>query len=1733
MSGSSSSVIAGNLYLDVAASGKIAPSNQEVGGFVVDLYSQNGQTLLATTTTDSAGNYAFTNLAAGSYDLVLHTAFGFRAEQGTVLPDGFSQISGLSVDGTNTLTFNQGFYYAGSISGAVVDPYGDAATNGLTVQLLQNGGVVAQTTTGTVNGQVGAYSFTGLAVGTYQVSVLSADVGAFAGVQTGTVTISASNLNGVAAASNAVLAPYMLQTENTQFFGQVFTDANGNGVGDADEVTGGVAVTLTNSAGQIAGTATTASNGGVAFGSLQPGEYSVTITPPAGYSVADGPSVYTQLVGDSTPFFYQSFLLAPTSQVAPSLSGTVFLDANDNGVPDAGESGVAGANVLLINGSGKVVEVATTDGTGAYTFANVEAGTGYKILVAPPAGYAGATGPTAEKTGITVVGGQSLSGETVGLVTAAATNQAEIPATRTINIVLAGQSNTYYSTVETQPEIDPLTGQAETVTQAVYTAQQVAYQLGYSDVTNTSDATGGVRTYIDGQAGDGKATVNLVTTATEYIGTALTVDWLRQNGTYQSGWTVGSIEKSYLSALDTLAQNSPAGTPTAILTLHNENDSMDGVTTAEWTSAMQYQASVTRAVLGLTPAQSPYFFISPIPFDTSSEEPVSNQSIAVGQAILASDPSFDGHVAARETSDVDMNHDGAYSSAHLNVPDREAVYGRAALGIAQAFASSALPGSPIALATGHAIDSQGPQVVAIDSAATNPALAANQLLLTVTFDDATSLDAALNQVAADGTGWSLRQTYLQPTADATGTAAAVVGTNQLLLTFDADVGLNDRLFYNWGGLRLNENDQTGQHAAIYDNNGLPLSTDPTGLPVASYRIQGPTISGTTAGQTTSLATPIAPFGGVTLSDSNTTATETIVLTLTGNAGTLTGAGLIQNNDGTYTLAGPAATVTAQLRALQFVATPPTSGTYATTSFQITDMSSAYVTPATDGTTTVVDLGPPVAPTISGTVAGQTTTADAPVKPFSTVTIGDQNYDATETLTIAVSAGAGTLSGPGLTQPGGSYTLSGTAAAVTTALQGLTFTPATGSPGTSSTATFTLSDTSSAYATPTTDATTTVVDSDPARAPTITGTLAGQTTTSEVPLVPFAHVAIGDPNAQATDTLTIAVSGAVGTLTGGSGLTRSGNTYTLTGSAASVTTALDALTFTPTAGVANSSATTTFALSDTSSAYSASVTDSTTTVIDADPAAAPVIAGTVAGQHTTSEAPIRPFADVTVRDPNADATDTLTIAVSGSGGTLTGGAGLVRSGNSYTLTGSSASITTALEALSFAPTAGVPGSTSTTTFGLSDVSSAYSAPAVDTTTTVIDTDPAGAPSITGAVAGQTTKSEAPIKPFAAVTISDPNANATETLTISLAGAGGTLSGGSGLVQAGNGYTLTGSAGAVTTALDALTFTPAAGAPNTSSTTTFTLSDVSSAFPTPTTNATTTVVNTDPASTGSGTGDVHMVTFNGVHYDFQATGDYTLETSTVAGDTFDVQIRASAWANMTSVTTQVAAQVGANAIDFNLDGSVDVNGAVDPTLGAGAPGTSEAIDGGHIARMASNAFAVTWDTGERLSVTNEGGYFNETVSLGPNDGPGSVAGLLGTNTSAASDIQLSNGTILDNPSASDIVGAYAKSWSVAKDASLLDGSDSLPLAMSKLGTAAAPFDGKSSIDLANVNAATATLAFSEDPSGAFGTLGVTSGAQHTALLLVGQFAATNFGVASDGHGGTTIDYQPPKPTLLAHA
>jgi hypothetical protein len=154
------------------------------------------------------------------------------------------------------------------------------------------------------------------------------------------------------------------------------------------------------------------------------------------------------------------------------------------------------------------------------------------------------------------------------------------------------------------------------------------------------------------------------------------------------------------------------------------------------------------------------------------------------------------------------------------------------------------------------------------------------------------------------------------------------------------------------------------------------------------------------------------------------------------------------------------------------------GSSETTTFTLT-VDDGVAAPVVDATTTVIATSVNDAPTLAGTLAGQTVTDTATVDPFAGVTIGDADNPA-QTLVVDVQlddAAKGVLTNLGGFSDlgGGLYRYTGTAGAVTTAIRGLVFDPTDDrvAPGSSETTTFTLT-VDDGVAAPVVDATTTVI-----------------------------------------------------------------------------------------------------------------------------------------------------------------------------------------------------------------------------------------------------------------------------------------------------------------------------------------------------------------------------------------------------------------------------------------------------------------------------------------------------------------------------------------------------------------------------------------------------------------------------------------------------------------------------------
>jgi glycosyltransferase involved in cell wall biosynthesis len=373
------------------------------------------------------------------------------------------------------------------------------------------------------------------------------------------------------------------------------------------------------------------------------------------------------------------------------------------------------------------------------------------------------------------------------------------------------------------------------------------------------------------------------------------------------------------------------------------------------------------------------------------------------------------------------------------------------------------------------------------------------------------------------------------------------------------------------------------------------------------------------------------------------------------------------------------------------------------------------------------------------------------------------------------------------------------------------------------------------------------------------------------------------------------------------------------------------------------------------------------------AAPPVIGKTASGQSTTDEQVISPFSNVTITDPTPSQTATVTIMLSDpANGVLSNLTGGSFNSGTYTVSGSTGAVGTAIEGLVFTPTAHqvAPGGSTTTTFTIM-VTNALGITSTDGTTTVGAIAVNDPPVIAGGKAGQIVDDTATISPFSGVTINDPDFAASETLTITLTAGGlasdanGALSD-AGLSQTGVGtYTLAaGTPLAVTSALEALVFTPTNGevAPGKTVTTGMTLSVTDGFVLSPVTDTATSVITTA----------VGIITT----FTIASAADLTADLLAIDAGGVD----ASADTAYTFEFISAFAIASTQSIDLPGGGSVTFIGG-NATTGGGYDIAAGALIAGDVGAIGSGAFTV--DPGGILNING----FNQTI--GDLSGAGAIA------------------------------------------------------------------------------------------------------------------------------------------------
>lgn len=160
--------------------------------------------------------------------------------------------------------------------------------------------------------------------------------------------------------------------------------------------------------------ATTDASGNYELTGLSPGVYTLRIVPHPGwrqtFSTGDGSQAVSVATGATSGINFSVTQLG-------SLLGTVFNDANGDGILNAHESSLAGWQVYLdLAGTGTFVAVndpvTTTDAWGNFSFGNLSAGT-YTVRIIPQPGWTATTANSGSYT-ITLTHGGIVGGLLIG-----------------------------------------------------------------------------------------------------------------------------------------------------------------------------------------------------------------------------------------------------------------------------------------------------------------------------------------------------------------------------------------------------------------------------------------------------------------------------------------------------------------------------------------------------------------------------------------------------------------------------------------------------------------------------------------------------------------------------------------------------------------------------------------------------------------------------------------------------------------------------------------------------------------------------------------------------------------------------------------------------------------------------------------------------------------------------------------------------------------------------------------------------------------------------------------------------------------------------------------------------------------------------------------------------------------------------------------------------------------------
>ena len=424
-----SASISGAVRVDADGDGVIDDGAEAVSGIrVVLLRAKDGHTEgVAETTTDAGGRYRFDDLYEGAYSVLFElngewtfTRYGEdSAVYGALSGSGSTQTIDLhigeDVEGVDAgvtipaqLTVNVfKDTQADGVKGAYEENF-----EGISVTLIHiENGVDAESVTYKTD-EEGNVTFAGVSPGEYAIAYqlpgqwrATRQVSAASGQITSNVpqtTLSAGRSEPFTLTMGQTgVKMYIGAMLSGSISGVVYYDDDADAKLGANETyCRGATVELLSSAGEVVASAQTAEDGSYAFEGVAPGRYRVRFTAKeadSGFSATERSMARGGVQQSDDPIAATRVLTISggdaLSEVSAgvvrmgTLTGTIWVDQNGDGVRQEGESPLSGVEVQLMNGAGRVIVTsAETDENGRFTFEKMAPGS-YKLRVDAPEGY--------------------------------------------------------------------------------------------------------------------------------------------------------------------------------------------------------------------------------------------------------------------------------------------------------------------------------------------------------------------------------------------------------------------------------------------------------------------------------------------------------------------------------------------------------------------------------------------------------------------------------------------------------------------------------------------------------------------------------------------------------------------------------------------------------------------------------------------------------------------------------------------------------------------------------------------------------------------------------------------------------------------------------------------------------------------------------------------------------------------------------------------------------------------------------------------------------------------------------------------------------------------------------------------------------------------------------------------------------------------------------------------------